>query len=140
MRNKIIFFYIFSIIYIIVFPTLKNRVLDKPYYVSFIVDGAKNESSKGTEVWIDCIYTDGEIYDLSKFVLSESDWTYTGRVFCPGNEPSVLETKIPYKKTLEIVFITHPYSGNVKVINNSNENVIDLYSPEEGRIICKFEK
>lgn len=140
MKKKITIFFVLSVIYIIFFPMLKNNVLDKDYYVQFTVDGSRNGASNGTEIWITNIYADGKPYDMSKIYVGDSDWTYDGRLFNAGTDSSVLETKIKYKDTLEIEFIAHPYSGVVQVTNMSETKTVDLYSSEEGKISCIFER
>lgn len=140
MEKKIKIFLLLSIVYIVIFPLFKNYVLDRDYYVRLIAEGTKNEKSLGTEVWIDGIYVDGEMYDFSQLELPQQGWELLGRVFNPGTEQDVLDVKIKYKETLEIVFVTHPYSGKVSVVNKADKKEFDLYSSEEGKVTCKFER
>ena len=140
MKNKIIVFFILSFIYILLFPTFKERVLEKDYFIEFRTNGEKCDASLGTEIWIDAIVVDGALYDLATIDLGESNWEHVGRIFNSGEEAAVLNIKVPYKKTLEIIFVTHPYSGIIEVTNQKQTKEINLYSSDQGTVSCIFER
>ena len=131
MRKKVIIVAILSIIYIIGFPVFKEYVLDAPY--SFVIEttGEKNESSGGTEIWIDGIKKDGENVNLNTLKLGEN-WENRGRIFNSGEKSSSWKLCVRSKKATVITFVTHPYSGIVKITDSKgNTKAIDLYSPRE---------
>ncbi len=132
MRKKAFILAIISIIYIIGFPVLKNKVLDAKYTIILEVTGEANELSRGTEIWIDSIYRDGEAVDLTKLPLN-AGWENRGRLFNPGTEAAEWSIVIRSKEDTRIDFVTHPYSGMVRVIDYKGNAVeLDLYSEEEG--------
>lgn len=132
MRKRIVVIAILSIIYIIGFPIFKEYVLDAPYIVIIEVTGEKNDQSGGTEVWIDGIYRDGEILDIGTLQLDKG-WENRGRLFNTGEESSKWKLYIRSKEKTSITFVTHPYSGIVKVIDSKGKvEVIDLYSSVQG--------
>ena len=85
MRKKAIILAIVSIIYIIGFPLLKNKVLDARYTIVLEVTGEANGQSKGTEIWIDSIYRDGAAVDFTKLALDRG-WENRGRLFYRDSE------------------------------------------------------
>ncbi len=132
MRKKAIILAIVSIIYIIGFPLLKNKVLDARYTIVLEVTGEANGQSKGTEIWIDSIYRDGAAVDFTKLALDRG-WENRGRLFNAGTEAEKWSIVIRSKKDTRIDFVTHPYSGVVRVIDyRGNVTELDLYSEEEG--------
>lgn len=132
MRKKAIILAIVSIIYIIGFPLLKNKVLDARYTIVLEVTGEANGQSKGTEIWIDSIYRDGTAVDFTKLALDRG-WENRGRLFNAGTEAEKWSIVIRSKKDTRIDFVTHPYSGVVRVIDfRGNVTELDLYSEEEG--------
>lgn len=136
MRKKIIIFGILSIIYIVGFPFIKEHVLDAPYLLTIEVVGEKDENSGGTEIWLDSISKDGESMNLNTLPLGDN-WENRGRIYNPGNERSCWKICIRSKKETVITFLTHPYSGIVKITDpEGNVEVINLYSSEEGK--CEY--
>lgn len=133
MRKKAIILAVISIIYILGFPLLKNKVLDARYTIIIEIAGESNPLSKGTEIWIDSIWQDHEETDLSSFALG-ADWENRGRLFNPGIESSEWRIVIRSKENTRIDFVTHPFSGVVRIIDyRGNVTELDLYSGEEGR-------
>lgn len=139
MKKKIIIFFVISIIYILLFPEFKERVLDKDYYVTIAVSGEKNEASVGTVVRVNAIVADGQVYDLSK-VIRPQEWGVDGEIGNAGNVAAELVAKIKYKHKLEIIFAAGPDSGKVSVTNRGETKVLDLYALEAGEVHCDFEK
>ena len=132
MRKKIIIFGILSIIYIVGFPFIKEYMLDAPYLFTVVV-GEKDEKSSGTEIWLDNISKDGESLDLNTLPLGDN-WENRGRIYNPGSEKSRWKICIRSRKETVITFLTHPYSGVVKITDpKGNIEIINLYSPEEGK-------
>lgn len=139
MKKKIIVFFVISILYILFFPEFKEKVLDRDYYVTFAVDGEKNEASAGTVVRVNVILADGQTYDLSK-IIRPKEWGGESELVNAGNVAAGLVTKIKYKNSLEIIFATGPDCGRVSVTNRKETKVLDLYGPEVGEVHCVFEK
>lgn len=134
MRKKVIIIAILSIIYIIGFPIFKEKVIDAPYTVLIETTGEKNEASGGTEIWIDGIQKDGEEVALSS-VFMGNGWENRGRLFHVGAEQTKSKLIVRSKEKTVIKFVTHPYSGKVKVTDlQGNTETIDLYSAEEGTL------
>ena len=131
MRKKITIFGILSIIYIIVFPFVKEYVMDAPYKLVIEIEGEKNENSKGTEIWINSISRDGEFLDLNNVFLGEG-WEIRERIFNTGEKCTSWKIYIRSKQETVITFVKHPYSGIVKITDPEGKTeIIDLYSPEE---------
>ena len=131
MRKKAIILAIISIVYIIGFPLLKNKVLDARYTIVLEVTGEANALSKGTEIWIDSIYRDGAVVDITKLAL-DAGWENRVRLFNPGTEAGKWFIVIRSKKNTRIDFVTHPYSGIVRITDyEGNVSEFDLYSEEE---------
>ncbi|MFA9463371.1 MAG: hypothetical protein ACERKN_03655 [Velocimicrobium sp.] len=131
MNKKLVVFMILSILFIVVFPNYKNKVLDKKYKIQITVEESKNARTLGSEVWIDGFNADGKMLDNAKIPL-DAGWECNGRIFSEGDSTYSLNTVIKYKKTCSIIFVKHPYSGAVLIkTGNGKEDVIDLYSPTE---------
>ncbi len=139
MKKKFIIFFIISFIYIIFFPILKEKVLDKDYYFTLETQCLKNDKSFGTEVWLDHIEVDGKEYDMSKIVRPEG-WEYNGRLYSTGEVPASLTTVIKYKHSIKFVFIKHPYSGIVIFTGFGQKCSIDLYSDEQETFSYSYER
>lgn len=134
MRKKVIIIAILSIIYIIGFPIFKDHVVDAPYTVWIETTGEKNESSGGTEIWIDSIQRDDKTLALNTIFLGNG-WENPGRLFHAGAEQTKSRLVVRSKEATVITFVTHPYSGKVKVTDSQgNVETIDLYSAEEGTL------
>ena len=139
MKKKFIIFFIISFIYIVFFPILKEKVLDKDYYFTLETEGLKNDKSLGTEIWLDHIEVDGKEYDMSKIVRPEG-FEYNGRLYCTGEVPASLTTVIKYKHSIKFVFIKHPYSGIVIFTGFGQKCSIDLYSDEQETFSYSYER
>lgn len=106
-------------------------LLYQPYYpdsnIKIISTGKKNEASQATEIWINYIKVDGQLYDMSQ--NEGENWRYT-----EGSNDLYTshtgETTINLKKyhRAEIDFICSSYSGLVSINNNGVEETIDLFS------------
>ncbi len=138
MRKKIIVVAVLSAAYVIFFPLFREWVINQRYGFEFIVSGEKNEASLGTEIWVDSVLADGEVCDLSRFAQGDG-WEQRGRVFHPGAKAGRHTVIFPYKESLEIVFIKHPYSGVIRVKHKGVTRTIDLYSEEEETTGILFE-
>ncbi len=131
LKRKIFYCILLSILFIIVFPIIKNKVLDKKYTVYIETTGDKNDLSKGTEIWIDSISKDGVLVANESIAL-QNGWEFNGRIFSPGNKKYKLKLNIRYRKNAKIKFIKHEYSGIVNIIDgNGNKLTVDLYSSKQ---------
>lgn len=133
MRKKAFILAIISIVYIVGYPLLKNKVLDAKYMIEISITGESCELSKGTEIWIDSIWMDGAEVDLSGLTLGEY-WENRGRLFNPGTKPAEWTVLIRSKESTRIDFVTHPFSGKIRITDyQGNVTEMDLYSAEEGK-------
>ena len=114
MRKKILIILLVSVIYILFCPILKNEVLDARYVISIEVLAGVSGQSQGSEVWIDAIRKDGELINLAELPL-DGNWENRGRLFHSGEESELWEIEVRSKNTTTITFITHPYSGRVRI-------------------------
>ncbi len=138
MKKKILIFGVVSAIYIIFFPFLYHKVFYKQYIIEIIPTCEKNKESLGNEVWINRIIIDGEESDLSQYILADG-WENRGRLFSTGITESNLILEIHAKETIVIEFVSHPYSGIVKLQDyNGNVDTVDLYSDTEGYLQREF--
>lgn len=139
MRKKILIILVVSVIYILFFPIFKNEVLDARYVISIEVLAGASGQSRGSEVWIDAIRKDGEIINLAEVPL-DGNWENRGRLFHAGEENELWEIVVRSKNTTTITFITHPYSGRVRITDYKGRvQELDLYSEKEGTVEYRLE-
>lgn len=138
MKKKIITFLFISWAFILLFPIIKKELFEKNCSIQIIAEGTKNDSSKGTEVWLDSIEIDGNLYNLDNLSLTRG-WENKGRIFSSGDSDP-LEFELDYTKSVKITFIKHPYSGNVLLDVNGKQEELDLYSMNEETVVYKIDK
>lgn len=126
--------------------TLKSVFRDgiKVCFLTIEVLGNKNQQSMGCEVWFFGLYE--ERYGI--YVINPIAKKGTWKLFNFGNEifnrclvssqkGSVL-SKIVSKGETRLVFLSHNYSGIVRVKLDGLTELVDLYSPEERSSIVEF--
>jgi len=104
-------------------PLATNHTLE------IIATGKKNPLSQGKEVWVIGLFLpNGKQIPPSEFTL-KGDWEIRdGIPLSYKNQPSQLYWQGRAAGDLRLVFVSHPWSGKVKVIWDGQEEVVDLYS------------
>ncbi len=93
----------------------------------------KNALSKGTEVWIDAIYVDGNRVNVHDVVSGAAGWEARGDGICCTGGSGLLRVQTDVDHEIKVVFIKHPWSGKVKVrFVNGPTKILDLYSGTTG--------
>lgn len=94
--------------------------------------GQTHVEQKGTEVWLTKVTLDDQKYDLSKIPLTP-DWEYRDdtSLLSHQNQPSTISFELPGAKKTEISFLSHPWSGEVFVESNRENQKLDLYRAED---------
>lgn len=96
--------------------------------------GKTHVDQKGTEVWINQIVVNDEVYDLSQVTLSKG-WEYReGALLSYQNQPNTIEIDLLSAEKVEIFFASHPWSGEVAVNDGVRTQTIDLYSSGAGEL------
>lgn len=138
MKRRIIIFLAISWAFVLLFPVIKKELFEKNCSIKIVAEGSKNKSSKGTEVWLDSIEVDGDLYNLDNLSLTEG-WENKGRIFSSGYS-SPLEFEIDYTKSVKMKFIKHPYSGKVLLDIDGKQEELDLYSENQETIVYIIDK
>jgi SAM-dependent methyltransferase len=106
--------------------------------VTISVTGASNPNSKGHEAWLLAAYMNaGEPALPWEFMHRKGEWQerhdpaapYGRCLISTGGEVSLSVGTSP-----ELVFLSHPWSGKVKVSWNGRTEEVDLYSEQGGRV------
>lgn len=106
--------------------------------IQVTANGTSSSNSKGTEVWIKDIIIDGVSQDLNSFLVNEG-WENRGQLVSYEMQPATLDFELYGGEKIEIVFLKHPYSGNVNIRSKYKEETVDLYSEIEEEYIYKVE-
>ena len=137
MKNRLLIFSVISLLIIFLYPSIRNNFLVKQCNLNIQTLNDKNTDAKGTEVWIDSISVDGEIIPNNSIKLTDG-WEVPNRLFSAGNGSFELLINFEYKDSIVITFITHPYSGKIKIKNDEKEEVIDLYSKSQDILVYEI--
>jgi len=99
-------------------------------YVKVTALGEKNEKAHASEVWIKGITTGGTSVNMSTIPLSP-DWDEKYHQLASfRKQPATQEISIQYAGPYEIEFLTHEWSGKVKIEDGTNTTIVDLYKQE----------
>jgi len=94
-----------------------------------VATGQHNPQAKGSEVWLYSIQT-GNGLELNRANLSLSQgWEYRDSTLLSYKEqPAIIEYIGFINGDLTLTFGSHPWSGQVRILLDDNEKVVDLYS------------
>ncbi len=89
-----------------------------------------NLKSKGSEVWVTDVLTNGSRTSFDYLPWS-GDWILKdGALLSSSKEPQTLKIKLPASKNLTIKFLKHEWSGTVQIKDGYVSKTLDLYSKE----------
>ena len=113
-------------------------VLSSRHTLEIVATGAKNQASKGSEVWV---ITQRSNWDLPDFIFDGSWEKRREGIVSYQNQPARLHWYGMFRYDTEIHFLKHPWSGIVEVIFDGEHQKYDLYSEIRGYeqvIVNKF--
>jgi hypothetical protein len=130
-KNKILWL-IFSILLgcWFVFAIPLNTSLPSYHKLIIIATGRQNSDAKGSEVWINSVTTGNNIINPSNIVF-DTGWELKpddNRMLSYQGQPATLRFEGYSAGDLVITFASHPWSGQVKVVLDGNEQTVDLFS------------
>ncbi|WP_133054733.1 DUF6020 family protein [Niastella populi] len=110
-------------------PRSVNPFTSSPYvgYVKVTALGEKNDSARAPEVWITSINNSETQQSLNAISLAkgwEKNYNY---ILSARDQPATQEIKIRNSGKYEIEFISHSWSGKVKIEDGSNTTIVDLF-------------
>lgn len=124
---------------ILCYEKLKLNILEENS-IQIIATGTHNVYSNAAEVRISKIFIDEQEINLSELPVSEG-WFYKkseGLICYPQKTENNLKIDLPKAKKIQLQFIKHPWSGIVKVLNDKEENIIDLFDEIGSDYIYEF--
>jgi hypothetical protein len=90
--------------------------------------GEKNESSHSNEVWITEVSNDQTAIDLNSILLSKGWEKRNNALISYKQQPATLTIKFKNPSKPVIRFMSHPWSGKVKIVEGKRINIVDLYN------------
>ncbi|WP_145139439.1 DUF6020 family protein [Paenibacillus sp. Y412MC10] len=113
-----------------IFSILLNYGIPLKYgergFIEITVLGEQNKNAKSSEVWVKEINVDGQA--LNNKDLNLNQWSIKDGVPESSQKDSNLFWSGLVNKEIKVSFVSHPWSGKVKISSNNYEKVIDLYS------------
>lgn len=101
--------------------------------------GAHGEASRGTEVWLLAAHPNATEPPVPwEFIERDRSWAVQHERKCPHGRclvGSAGRLRVPVDKDPKLRFMTHAWSGRVKVAFKGRSQVVDLYSPESGDVV-----
>jgi hypothetical protein len=89
----------------------------------------KNDRSQSNEVWLTNVIINGKKMDLSRLDLPEGWKIRENAIFTPlGERSSPLRIDVPRAENVELIFLSHPWSGRVLIKDGNAQEKLDLYS------------
>lgn len=98
--------------------------------------GTKNERAVSSEVWAR-LEVDGKSMSPSVFT-QDGKWKLDGEFLLsvPGAQPATFSWSGTYLEQLRLVFVSHPWSGKVRVTSQGKTEDLDLYAAvATGRVV-----
>ncbi|WEK37596.1 MAG: hypothetical protein P0Y53_08785 [Candidatus Pseudobacter hemicellulosilyticus] len=93
--------------------------------------GEKNDSAKGTEVWVQHIFNNETTYSLDN-LHPPRDWeSRFNFLYSLKTGSTPLEIYLENAVNPRIRFLKHPWSGKMKIEDAAGTNIVDLYNPVE---------
>ncbi|WP_430111641.1 hypothetical protein [Paenibacillus sp. B1-33] len=123
---SLLFTSIFSVAY------LQNLNETKNITVEITPLSEKNINSKSNEVWVKRVSVAGKELDLLSMDHNEN-WQFKNNMLLHNSSQSSdsLKWNLNVSGEVGIEFVSHDWSGKVKVSINNNEQVIDLYNENQ---------
>lgn len=110
------------------FPIPNTSLFSNAHSIEIINTGNKDPLAKGNEVWVNGLYLPGgKIVPYSDFIFGNG-WEYKEGVPFSNQKNSVLSWKGKVSGNLILSFVSHPWSGIVRVTFDGNSQDINLYS------------
>jgi len=109
-----------------------------PFEVNIIATGEKNPQSNGSEVWVSRIVTSNGKVPTEDFVAGEG-WEIREGLWFSRFSNGALIWKGTSQSSIQLVFVSHPWSGIVEVVWNGQSQRVDLYDPSGKEIALDLE-
>ena len=106
--------------------------------LSIIATGNKDPQSKGSEVWVTRLVTSEGIVPLEDFYAGEGWEVREGLWFSNFSEEALIWQGTSHSNP-QIIFVSHPWSGDVEVVWNGESQIVDLYDPVGNEVTLEFE-
>ncbi|WNS42738.1 DUF6020 family protein [Paenibacillus sp. MMS20-IR301] len=129
-RKRIIFSVIISLLIIGAGGEILKDQESQSSLVTITASGEKNPLSNSSEVWITGVVVDGLEMDLSEVNRPNSWELREGSLISFTDQPASLQIPFQRSEKIEILFLKHPWSGQVNIQENSVSEKVDLYSTE----------
>jgi hypothetical protein len=102
--------------------------------LSIIATGNKDPQSNGSEVWMNRLVTSEGIVPLEDFYAGEG-WEVREGLWFSYSSKDALIWQGTSRNNLQLIFVSHPWSGDVEVVWNGKSQVVDLYDPDGKEIL-----
>jgi len=127
-------------IFLVLVIPIRMKPLQLPTPVShldIIATGEKNVAAKGSEVWLINSMIGGVPVQLESFTWQQGWEQRDNALVSYQDQPASLswEGRV---KDFQLTFLTHAWSGLVKVRWNGKEETLDLYSNETGNYTANY--
>lgn len=123
---------------ILIFLSVKNFIFYDGKYIDVVALAEKNINSFGTEVLINNISINNEMYDLS--TLKNSDWILKDNVlFFVGNNTGILHIEVPRNSKISINFSKYSYGGKARINTQNSSKEFDFYSENVNTISYSYD-
>lgn len=100
-----------------------------PLNLSIRATGVKQSKALGSEVWLQEAYRSGnQQIKLSDFQYKNGWEPKNGMLVSYQSQPADLNWSGRTNNDIRLVFISHPWSGEVEITTNGQSKVIDLYN------------
>lgn len=130
--RKIILSVVVAVLFIIMFPMQFSESI----HLEIKATGQKNESSKGSEVWLRELKDDNRLVPASD--ISLGGWEIEREMpVSYRNQPSIM-TWEGKANQLTISLASHPYSGYVDITINGKTRTYDLYNSSDSFKTLQF--
>lgn len=120
------------------FMPLHETVNNSITKLTFTATGNKNQNSKASEVWIRGLQIN-EINIPLNSLIGEGGWQLKGEsIVSYKNQPVSFSINLKTDDNVKINFLSHAWSGIVKVNYQGQERITDLYSSNEDLTTVSF--
>jgi hypothetical protein len=102
--------------------------------------GEKNPEAKDSEVWLKILRADGSQVDPKEFILQGPWENRDGTVLSFQQQPAELRWQKPVGPAVYIHFISHPWSGIVRITWKGKQQRLDLFQSSSGEKIVEIKE
>ena len=102
--------------------------------LQIVATGNRNSQSNGSEVWVSRLVTREGVEPVDRFSAGEG-WEIREGLWFSSYSKGALVWRGTISEKLQLVFVSHPWSGIVEVTWNGQSQFVDLFDPAGGEII-----